>query len=256
LVEILRACLEEQPALLVVDDAQHLDDDSMLALGRALRDLSTAPLVVLLSVPPRSAPAPLEELRARLGRDVDGTVVRLGPLDDAALAALVRWTLPSYDPAATERLVRRLARDSAGLPLLAVELSYAVAHGLDLGTVAGAWPQPLRTLSETLPGDLPDAVRAAVRVGFRRLSAEAQRVLAAAAVLGDRVAADQLSSATELPLAAVHAALDELEWARWITAEPRGYAFVARVVREVVAADMTTPGQRQRIRDRAGALGG
>jgi hypothetical protein len=52
----------------------------------------------------------------------------------------------------------------------------------------------------------------------------------------------------------VHDALDELEWARWVNADPRGYAFVARIVREVVASDMTTPGQRQRIRDRAGPL--
>ncbi|MGH7517742.1 MAG: AAA family ATPase, partial [Gemmatimonadales bacterium] len=157
-VEILRACCEEQPVVLSVDDAHHLDDASMLALGRGLRDLAAAPLVVLLSVPPRSSSAPLEELRARLGRDVDGAVVPLGPLPAEALGSLVRWALPSYDGAAAERLVRRLASDSAGLPLLAVELLYAVAQGLDLGTVEGAWPEPLRTLSETLPGDLPDAV--------------------------------------------------------------------------------------------------
>ena len=259
-IEVLRACTEEQPALLAVDDAQYLDDDSVLALGRALRDLAAAPLVVLLSVPPppppHSASPSLEELRMRIGRDVDGTVVRLGPLDDEGLATLVRWAVPSYDDAAAQRLVRRLASDSAGLPLLAVELLYAVAQGLDLGTVTGAWPSPLRTLSETLPGDLPDAVRAAVRVGYRRLSAEAQRVLAALGVLEDRVAPERLARATELPVAAVHAALDELEWARWVNADPRGYAFVARIVREVVAIDMTTPGQRQRIRDRAGPLGG
>ncbi|MGH7631110.1 MAG: AAA family ATPase, partial [Gemmatimonadales bacterium] len=253
---ILRACAEEQPVVLSVDDAHHLDDASMLALGRALRDLASVPLVALLSVPPRSSSAPLEELRARLGRDVDGGVVHLGPLSGEALASLVRWALPSYDAAAAERLTRRLASDSAGLPLLAVELVYAIAQGLDLGTVEGAWPNPLRTLSETLPGDLPDAVRAAVRVGYRRLSPEAQRVLAALAVLEDRVGPARLARATELPLASVHEAVDELEWARWVNADPRGYAFVARIVREVVAADMTTPGQRQRIRDRVGPLGG
>ena len=44
-------------------------------------------------------------------------------------------------------------------------------------------------------------------------------------------------------------ALDELEWQRWLTAEPRGYTFVARIVRDVVDRDMVTPGQRQRIKD-------
>ncbi len=254
-IEILRACTDEQPVVLSVDDAHHLDDPSMLALGRALRDLAAAPLVVLLSVPPRSASVPLEELRARLGRDADGTVVHLRPLTGEALTSLVRWALPSYDDAAADRLVRRLASDSAGLPLLAVELLHAVAQGLDLGTLEGAWPNPLRTLSETLPGDLPDAVRAAVRVGFRRLSSEAQRVLAALAVLEDRVAPARLARAADLPAPTVDTALDELEWGRWLNADPRGYAFVARIVREVVAADMTTPGQRQWIRERAGPVG-
>jgi DNA-binding SARP family transcriptional activator len=253
-LEVLRACLDEQPLLLVVDDAQHLDDESTLTLRRALRDLAARPLLLLLSTPPDSGSEPLEELRTRLGRDVNGGVVRLGPLSDEALALLVRWAFPAYDDAAVERLVRRLATDSAGLPLLAVELLYAVAQGLDLGGPAAAWPSPLRTLSETLPGDLPDAVRAAVRVGFRRLTGDAQRVLAALAVLEDRVDAERLARATELPPSSVHDALDELEWARWVNADPRGYAFVARIVREVVASDMTTPGQRQRIRDRAGPL--
>jgi DNA-binding SARP family transcriptional activator len=251
-VEVLRACVGEQPVLLCVDDAHHLDSVTIGILDRSLRDLAAARLVVLLSAPARSDSDALEELRARLGRDIAGGVVHLGPLRYDALASLVRWALPSYAPEAVDRLVRRLASDSAGLPLLAVELVGAVTQGLDLGTVNGFWPNPLRTLSETLPGDLPDTVRAAVRVGYRRLSPEAQRGLAALAVLEDRVSAERVALAANLAPADAYAALDELEWARWITADPRGYAFVARVVRVVVAADMTTPGQRQRMRERAG----
>jgi hypothetical protein len=51
----------------------------------------------------------------------------------------------------------------------------------------------------------------------------------------------------ELPQATVLDALDELEWTRWLVAEPRGYAFLARVVRDVIARDMLTPGQRKRL---------
>ena len=76
-------------------------------------------------------------------------------------------------------------------------------------------------------------------------------VVAAASVLGDRVGARPLERATDLEADAVAAALDELEWQRWLSAEPRGYSFVARVVRDVVARDMLTPGQRQRILDAA-----
>jgi hypothetical protein len=141
--------------------------------------------------------------------------------------------------------------DSAGLPLFIVELLHAVAGGLDLTAVGDGWPAPFRTLDDTRPGDLPDAIVAAIRVGFRRLSANAQRVLATASVLDDRAPADQLACVTQLALETTHAALDELEWGRWLIAEARGYTFVARIVREVIGADMLTPGQRQRIAERA-----
>jgi hypothetical protein len=141
--------------------------------------------------------------------------------------------------------------DSAGLPLLVVELLHAVSLGLDLRQSEGAWPSPLRTLSDTLPGDLPDAVVAAIRIGFRRLTQGAQRVLAAASVLADRVTAAELSRGSGLDGEALHSALDELEWQRWLVAEPRGYSFVARVSRDVVGRDMVTPGQKKRIIDTA-----
>jgi hypothetical protein len=151
-----------------------------------------------------------------------------------------------------DRVVRRVATDSAGLPLLAVELLRAVALGLDLGSASGAWPEPQRTLDQSLPGDLPDAVVAAIRIGFGRRSPDAQRVLAAAAALGDRVPAERVAAALKEPLELVHRALDELEWHHWLVAEPRGYGFVARIVRQVVERDMLTPGQRRRLLEAAG----
>jgi predicted ATPase len=171
----------------------------------------------------------------------------LDPLDRAALRQLAAWAVPEFGDAELDRLARRVAVDSAGLPLLAVELLHAVALGLDLGTITGAWPEPYKTLDQTLPADLPDAVVGAIRVGFRRLTGRAQQVLAAAAVLGDRVATARLQRATQIGGEQLASALDELEWQRWLTADPRGYSFVARIVRNVVGRDMLTEGQRQRI---------
>ena len=71
-------------------------------------------------------------------------------------------------------------------------------------------------------------------------------------VVGQESIAETLERATDLSTATLLPALDELEWQRWLAAEPRGYAFVARVVRNVVARDMLTPGQRQRIQAAAG----
>jgi hypothetical protein len=60
-----------------------------------------------------------------------------------------------------------------------------------------------------------------------------------------------LESVLSLPPSDVARALDELEWHRWLVAEPRGYSFVARIVRQVVEQDTVTPGQRQRVLEAA-----
>jgi hypothetical protein len=79
-------------------------------------------------------------------------------------------------------------------------------------------------------------------------------VLAAASVLGDRVSLDLLTRVLNLPEDQTARALDELEWHRWMVYDPRGYTFVARVVRKVIARDMLTPGQRQRVLEAATSL--
>jgi DNA-binding SARP family transcriptional activator len=251
---VLEAVLESGPLLLVVDDALWIDRDSLLALFAALRDVSRAPLCLAVAVLSEPARQEIDELRRRLGHDLPGVCLSLDPLDAAAVKALAAWALPGYDAVALERVCRRVASDSAGLPLLAVELLSAVAAGLDLQQGSAAWPQPFRTLTQTLPGDLPDTVIAAVRIGFRRLSPPAQQTLSAAAVLGDRVTETLLTRVTGLESAALHAALDELEWQRWLEADGQGYGFVARLTRQVIARDMLTAGQRNRLQERAGVL--
>jgi DNA-binding SARP family transcriptional activator len=251
-VEALRAAAEERPVVLALDDAQWLDRETAYELGAILRDLSATPLTVLLALVPHPKRPELDELRSRIGRDLAGEAVRLRPLDRAALRRLAERMLPGYERVAVDRITRRVVTDSAGMPLLAVELLRAVALGLDLGTISENWPEPMRTLDQTLPGELPDAVVAAIRIGFRRLSPSAQRVLAAASVLGDLVPASLLEKALALGPEETALALDELEWHRWLVAEPRGYSFVARLVRRVVERDMLTPGQRRRVLEAVG----
>jgi hypothetical protein len=102
-------------------------------------------------------------------------------------------------------------------------------------------------LDQSLPSDLPDAVVAAIRINFRRLSGNAQRALIAAAVVGGRMPAELIGRGAGLAGEDLLAALDELEWSRWLTSEGRGYTFIARIMGEVVGRDMLTSGQRARI---------
>jgi hypothetical protein len=204
------------------------------------------PVMLALSLLPGTRHVTLDEIRSGIGEAWGGAVITLERLTHAEIEALARWALPAFDAEALDRVTRRVAQDSAGIPLLVVELLHAVTLGLD-PTAAGSWPAPFRTLSQTLPADLPDAVVGAVRVGFRDLSQPAQRVLSVLAVLPDRAPETLIAQASELDAPSLHGALDELEWHRWVTAEARGYSFVARIVREIVARDMLTAGQKRRL---------
>lgn len=249
--DILRAVAGETPILLAIDNAQWLDTDSLTAVLGLLRDLPSHPLYLLLAWSPQPPRPDLLEAAARLGRDHSGIQVSLGPLVLPELGQLAAWVQPNYSEEAIARLARRIAVESAGLPLLAVELLHAVAGGLDLEPHGEPWPAPARTLDQTRPGTLPDSVVAAIRLGFRRLSAPARQLLMAASVLEDRVPAPRLGAATGLDGAELAEGLDELEWHRWMAAEARGYSFVARIAREVVSRDLVTAGQRRRFEEAA-----
>ncbi len=247
LAELARAAAAEQALVLAIDDAHWLDADSLGLLQALARDLAGCPVLIVLTAAPHPPRDEIDLLRSRLGREITGSTVTLEPLGSDALRRLAAWAMPSYSDAEADRLARRLAADSAGLPLLAVELLHAVALGLDLHGTPRAWPDPQRTLDQTLPGDLPETVVAAIRIGFRRLGKDTQAAVAAAAVLEGRADIQRLARATGLAESALADALDEAEWERWITADGRGYGFVARVAREVVARDLVTEGQRQRL---------
>jgi predicted ATPase len=245
--DILQAITEEQPVLIAVDDAHWIDRDSLVALLKYLRDLEQARFALLLITTPARTPDELERVRATIGRDMRGAVATLKPWNKESLTELAQWYLPNYSEAELDRVVRRLVIDSAGLPLLAVEILHAVSLGMDLRDQASAWPEQFRTLDETLPGDLPDAIRAAIRMGYRRLSEEGQTILAAIAVMGERSTTEEIAAATALPPTELHRELDVLEWERWLVSDARGYSFMARVPRDIVAQDMVTEGQRQRL---------
>ncbi len=250
--DVVRAAADEQMIVLAVDDAQWLDPTSLRALAGMLREGAGAwALLVTLDA---NRPRPeVDEPRARIGRELGGAAIRLQPLAADAVEELVAWAFPDTAPEQQARLARRIHADSGGLPLLAVELVDALRLGLELPE-ADPWPPPARTLDATRPGQLPDPVVAAIRIGFRRLGEDARAALCAIAALEGRAGAELVAAAAALERERADRALDELEWSRWLVAEPRGYRFVAAVAREIIARDMLTPGQRQRILARAGRL--
>ena len=247
------AIAAEQPLLIALDDVQWSDAATLAALPALARDTAARAVLLLLGLSRGSPDSErLDELRARLGRDLEGTVVRLGRFDAAALRELVRWALPRYDADAAERLARRVERDTGGLPLLVVAMLEAVAAGFAPAPDAPAWPSPSRTLVDSLPGDLPPTIVGVVCRRYRALSEPAQQALGAAAALEERVDASRLARATGLDRASLERALDALEWERWLVADARGYVFTAPIERAVLLQEMITPGQVRRYRVNAG----
>lgn len=248
------AVAAERPLLIALDDVQWSDAATLAVLPALARDTAARPVLLLLGVS-RGSPESerLDELRARLGRDLAGAVVRLGRFDAAALRELVRWALPRYDADDAERLTRRVERDTGGLPLLVVAMLEAVAAGFAPAPDAPAWPSPTRTLVDSLPGDLPPNIVGVVCRRYRALSEAAQQALGAAAALEERVDAVRLARATGLDRASLEQALDALEWERWLVADARGYVFTAPIERAVLLQEMITPGQVRRYRANARA---
>ena len=248
------AAAGERPLLLVVDDAQWLDALSLTLLPALARDTAAHRVLLLLGVA-RGWPdgERFDALRGRLGRDLEGAVIRLERLDQAALGELVAWAVPSYSADEHDRLLRRVERDTAGIPLLAVALVEAVAAGYRLAPDSPAWPTPARTLIDSLPGTLPPAVVGAVCLRFSGLPLAAQHVLGAAAALGGRGDVTLLARATGLEPGPVAQALDVLEWERWLSADTQGYVFAAPIERDIVLQEMLTPGQARRYREQSEA---
>ncbi|NIP79894.1 MAG: AAA family ATPase, partial [Gemmatimonadetes bacterium] len=243
----LRDAVSDSSLVLAVDDAGWADSTSLRELERIASRVTDAPVLMAVVTGRRPGRETLTRLSAELGSGLPGALVTLDRLDYEPMRELTAWAVPEYDDAAVERLTRRVAADTAGYPLLAVELLHAVAHGLSPEASVGSWPETGRTLDQTLPGDLPDTLVAAIRVGFRVLTDSAQRALSAAAVLDPPASPERIARAAGLEDDALAGALDELEWEHWLVADARGYTFLAPLVRDIVARDMVTEGQKRRM---------
>src|SRR5881397_2970498 len=133
------AIAAEQPLLIALDDVQWSDAATLAALPALARDTAARAVLLLLGLSGGSPDSErLDELRARLGRDLEGAVVRLGRFDAAALRELVHWAVPRYDADDAERLTRRVERDTGGLPLLAVAMLEAVVAGFSPAQIGRA----------------------------------------------------------------------------------------------------------------------
>ncbi len=253
ILDAIFAVAESRPVLLVLDDAGRAEPAVIETIGAAVQRAGAGRVCAVLTACAGRGEAAVDSLSERIGRDVEGKIVKTDTLRDGDVDELVKWAFPEYDLQAVERLRRRVMADTGGIPFLAVELIRAVQAGLRVGdeAVIQVWPEEARTLDQTIPGELPETVVAALRTRFRVLTEDARDLLRAVAVVGGAETVVTLAAAADVPRKRVERALDELEWERWLVGDAHGYQFVTRLAEKVLLAEMVTAGQRRRMLKRA-----
>ena len=250
MTEVIRAAAGEHPVLLVADDAQWMDGDSLHALIGLVRSLDKCRVMVLLTAssdPPRPE---IEQLRSRIGGDLRGVWVTLAPLKQVDLVAMARWALPAYDDDQLDRIARRMSAESGGYPLIAYVIYTAIADGMEIGEITQPWPRRKNTYHDELPVDPHDHLVGAVSVRLGRLTTDAREVLRVLAVLDGPCPAKRLARGADIPGSSIDRALDELEARQWVVADARGYSFVAGTIRSIVRKTHVLPGVVERILSR------
>ncbi|HEV8247747.1 MAG TPA: AAA family ATPase, partial [Polyangiaceae bacterium] len=221
---------EKGPIALVLDDAHWFDEASAALLHYVARALAGARVLFAFGARPGELSdnsAALKLVRG-LGRERLSVSLELAPLDAQATSALARAFAPSVD-------AQRIVRESAGNPLLTLELARALSRGDD-----AAWDSIGSLISERL-GHLDESAR---------------ELLVWAAALGKNFDLETLAGVTGLPPLDLFGRLGELERHGIIksTAGGEGYDFVHDLVRVGAYRQLTEPRRRVMHRNIARAL--
>ena len=229
---LLDAALGPGPSLLVVDDLQWADEASVQVLHHLARQGTERARLVVFAY--RDEDVDQDE---RLARLVDSLCRE---------AAARRLSLPRLDAASTAQLVasmvdaalaERLHLETDGNPFFLVSMLQSLSEG---ASAAGAPAPPP-------PGQLPEALRAAVRVRLAHVPKALRPVLETAAVLGRHFDFDTLMQVGGDGEAQLLEAVESLVKRRLLREHAEGgvYDFSHDKLREVVYGDIG--GARRRL---------
>src|SRR5947209_8110697 len=241
-----------QPLLLLIDDLQWCDQETLEWLHFLLRFDSMARLLVVGCAREEELPPqhPLRTFLLHLRNTTRVTEITLQPLDAAETAKLASQVanreLDMYEGL-------HLFHETGGYPLFVVEMVRA-----DLGRVSASPPEadrPHRQLPLDDARTLPPRVHAVLVGRLLQLSASARGFVELAATIGREFTLDLLSTAGNADAESAVRALDEL-WHKRIVREQGAnrYDFIHDKLREVAYAEISAPQRRMLHRRVAQAL--
>ena len=227
---------DDRPRLLVVDDLQWCDAETIELIGFVIRAKPTAPLLILGTVRPEeiSDGHPLAGLVPALGRDQAVTSIDLDRLDESATAILASRL--SAEGTVDPDLAVRLWTETAGNPLFVIE---AIRAGMTAET-----DQPVLT----------PTMRAVMLSRLDQLSDRARRLAEVAAVIGRQFSTGLAASATGVGEDELVEPVDELWRRRIIRDQGFTYDFSHDKLREVALEAMSPARRRQLHRAVADAI--
>lgn len=203
----------QRPVVIIFDDLQWCDESSAAALHYILRMNRGQPLYVLAAG--REAElrqnVPMQQAIRGLRHEKILRELVLGPLSDQALRELIEAKAPGAN-------TNRLSQESAGNPLLAIELARAESTGSGSGS-----------LSEL------------VRERLSRLDADAIEVLSWASVLAPNIAVNTLERVAELGRARLDVALDAAVQQGMLVSAERGFRFSHDMICSSVYLEISEP---------------
>lgn len=218
----------DRPTLLVVDDLQWADTDTIQFISFLIASCPDAPLLVAGTLRDEEVGRDhaVAEMRTGLGAKGNVTELELAPLGTAATAELVFHltgdTLNAGD-------VDRVWRDTSGIPLFLVE-----------ATRAGF------TATSGIAVPLSPTVRATIASRLDKLSPTVGSVVELAATIGQAFHIETLTQASQEDEAEVHDAVDELWHRRIIRESGAAYDFTHGRIREV-AYERINPARRLQL---------
>jgi DNA-binding SARP family transcriptional activator len=179
--------------VVVLDDVQWADPESLDLLAHVVRHASGSDVIVAVATRPATSISTAEQLGSWLARtSAPTTLLDIEGVGRAGVAAIARRVVPDMD----ETTVDGLARITGGNPLYVRELALALRDR----------PGPL----DELVGSLPDGVADLLRERLDTFSPDGTRLLELVALDPAGIPIDLLAEVAELPSAAFDQLLDQL----------------------------------------------
>ena len=174
------ALTRERPVLLMLDDLQWADDDSIQLIRYLVRTMGSAPLFLLISLRPYSdsSTGGASKLIADLDRMRVTQVLRLQRLTERQSGELLESLLGAP---ADESTVNSLHSRSEGVPFFLEELTRAYREAEALQLIDGTW-----TMTKLSGPAVPSSIQSLVERRLAQLTEECRSRLADAGVLGRR----------------------------------------------------------------------